>query len=81
MTVAQAASYRWDDIKVNIPMPKAIRDVRTFIDGDALVAEGRQILAAIAEAVSAAPSVQAWCDNTYALYGPNGTMIRCLQLR
>ncbi len=60
-----------------------IEELRTRLrmvaaDRPAFVEAGRQAVDALREGIEQAPSRQAWCDATFRLYGPDGTMIRGL---
>ena len=82
--VAQAASDRCADIKINIPMIQAIKGgIGYDLDRDAVAlrATVESNLASIAKAVVAAPNLQVWCDTVYEQFGPSGTVTPGLMLR
>ena len=82
--MAQSASDRCADIKINIPMIQAIKGGSGYDpdrDGVALGAAVESSLASIAKAVAAAPNLQVWCDTVYGQFGPHGTVTPGLMLR
>ncbi len=82
--IAQSASDRCADIKINVPVLQAIKGGIGYDpdrDGIALRAAVQSNLASIATAITAAPSLQAWCDIAYGQFGPGGTVTPGLMLR
>ena len=82
--VAQSASDRCKDIKINVPMLEAIKtDIGYDPDRDAVAMSAalQGNLASIADRIFALPRPQIWCDSVYAQFGPDGTITRGLMVR
>ncbi len=83
LAVSMAASNLCDDILINHDMIADFHDRLhiTPADKPAVGDEGSFANQVLLKAIAASGSVKTWCDETYELYGPKGTMIPDLMKR
>lgn len=73
---ALVASSQCADIMINQQMlNKAKAFFRAGSDDPAVVAAVQADVAAMKGAITRAPSLQAWCDQIYGFYGPDGSLV------
>lgn len=84
LAIMKMASDRWPDILIDQDLVRRLGQAARFVrerDAPLLADEARAVSKTLAQAIAEAPSVQAWCDVVYRLYGPDGKMIPGLMLR
>lgn len=83
LAVSMAASNLCDDILINHDMIADFHDRLhiTPADKPAVGDEGSFANQVLLKAIAASGGVKTWCDETYELYGPKGTMIPDLMKR